>query len=126
MSELRVAWRRAVDVADAHGPGLSEVLTLLGPAVETSSWDCNGVEALGPLADGLRREADAGPIPGSLLAELATGVTRTVGGVFQASRAGDDGPWLTLQVSDGGEFVVATRSRALLDDLRQQSRGDAT
>jgi hypothetical protein len=117
-----VAWRRAVDGDRADGTGLSDVLVLLGPAAESSSWDCDGVEAVGPLADGLLQEADAGPVPGALLTELAAGITCMVGGVFAATRPGDDRPWLTLRVSDGGQFVVATRSRALLDDLRRRFR----
>jgi hypothetical protein len=40
--------------------------------------------------------------------------------VFEATRPGDDRPWLAVRVSDGGHLVVATRSRALLDDLRRR------
>jgi len=106
MTQLRVAWRRAVGPGtDGDGPGLSDLLAFLGPAVAASDWTCDGAEANGPLADELRHDARAGLIR-------------------EATRPGDDGPWLAVQVADGGQFVVATRSRALLDDLRQRFRDD--
>lgn len=123
MSQLRVAWRRAVDAcAHANRPGLSAVLALLGPAAAASDWICDGVEALGPLADELVLEADAGPIHGTVLAELSTGITHTFAGAFEATRAGDDRPWLIVRIADGGAIEVATRSRELLGDLRRRFR----
>jgi hypothetical protein len=123
MSRLRVAWRRAVDAcAHANRPGLAEVLALLGPAAAASDWACDGIEAAGPLADDLLLETNAGPIRGTALAELSAGITHTLAGSFEASWPGDDRPWLALRVIDGGEFEVATRSRALLDDLRKSIR----
>ena len=123
MSRLRVAWRRAVDAcAHANRPGLAEVLTLLGPAAAASDWTCDGLDAAGPLAIDLLLETNAGPIHGTTLAELSTGITLTLAGSFEATRPGDDRPWLALRVIDGGEFEVATRSRALLDDLRKSIR----
>ncbi len=125
MSELRVAWRRAVDAGtDLKGRSLSDLLAFLGPAAEASDWTCDAVAAIGPLADELRQEAGAGPIHGNVLAGLAAGITRTTDGVFEATRPGDDLPWLALRATDGGQFVVATRSRALLDDLRGRLCGD--
>jgi hypothetical protein len=54
--------------------------------------------------------------------ELAAGITDTRGGVFEATRPGDDRPWLAVRAGAGGHLVVATRSRALLDDLRRRFR----
>ena len=106
--------------ASPNGPGLADLLALLGPAGELSAWTCEEVEAVGPLAADLRQMAGSGPLPGTHLAELAAGITHTLGGVFEATRPGDDGPWLALHIADGGCLQVATRSRALLDDLRRR------
>ena len=126
MTQLRTAWRRAVTAAVgpiADGPGLADLLAFLGPAAAESDWTCDAVETRGPLADELRREAEAGPILGHRLAELAAGITHVSDGTFEATRPGEDRPWLSLRAGDGGPFVVATRSRALLDDLRHRFGG---
>ena len=132
MTQLRTAWRRAVTAAaaaeppaDGPGPDLADLLAVAGPAAAASVWECEGVEALGPLAEELRHAAAAGPIDGTRLAELAAGITSTLDGVFEATRPGDDGPWLALRAGEGSHFVVATRSRALLDDLRRRFREGA-
>src|SRR3954469_23007792 len=98
MTQLRTAWRRAMTAAavaeppsDGPGPDLAALLAVAGPEAEASAWSCEDVEADGPLAAELRREA-AGPIDGQRLAELAAGITRTTGGVFEATRPGEDGP----------------------------------
>jgi hypothetical protein len=129
MTELRTAWRRAVTAAavaeppsDGPGPDLAALLAAMGPVAAASVWTCEDVEALGPLAAELRHEAAAGPIAGRRLAELAAGITRTTSGVFEATRPGEDGPWLAVRAGEGSHFVVATRSRALLDDLRRRFR----
>jgi hypothetical protein len=119
MNQLRVAWRRAVDAdTDAGGPALADLLAFFGPAANASNWTCDVVEAVGPLADERRQEAETGSIPGTLLMELAAGINDTAGRAFAATWPGDDGPWVALRAFTGGQFVVATRSRALLDDLR--------
>jgi hypothetical protein len=132
MTELRTAWRRAVTAAavaeppsDRPGPDLADLLGVAGPEVQASVWECEGVEALGPLAGELRYEARAGLIDGTRLAELAAGITCTVDGVFEATRPGEDGPWLALRANSGSHFVVVTRSRALLDHLRRRFQKDA-
>lgn len=123
MIPLRVAWRRAVGAdAEADGPSLSDLLTSLGPAAAASNWMCDGIEATGPLADHLLLEAASGPVLGTILVALSIGITRTLRGVFEATRPGDDRPWLSVRVADGGQFVVATRDRALLDELRSRFR----
>jgi hypothetical protein len=128
MTQLRTAWRRAVDAAVADpaggGPDLAGLLALLGPDAAASAWACEGVEAAGPRADELRDEAAVGPIAGARLAELAAGLTHTFDGAFAATRPGEGRPWLALR-ADGGHFAVATRSRALLADLRRRFRDDA-
>jgi len=132
MTQLRTAWRRAVTAAavaepapDGPGPDLADLLAVAGPAAAASVWECDGVEAVGPLAGALRLESAAGPIDGTRLAELAAGITATLDGAFEATRTGEDGPWLALRAGAGSHFVVATRSRALLDDLRRQFRDHA-
>src|SRR5262245_6255181 len=129
MTELRTAWLRAVHAGteaeattDTPSPRLASLLTFLGPVALASIWTCDAIEAIGPLAGVLCQVADAGPLPGTQLAALAAGITHTLAGVFEATRPGDDRPWLAVQVADGGEFVVATRSRALLDDLLRRFR----
>lgn len=127
MTSLRTAWRRAVTAVPA-GPtadALGELLAFIGPDAGTSHWTCDEVEAVGPLAAEFQREAEAGPIPGVRLAELAAGITDTLGGVFEATRPGDDRPWLALRADAGGQLAMATRSRALLDDLRRSFRGQS-
>ena len=126
---MRTAWRRAVDAGPDDGSGgtcptLADLLALAGPGAWASDWTCEDVECEGPSADDLLREA-AGPIAGPRLAELAAGISRVVSGVFEATRPGEGGPWLALRAAGGAHFVVATRSRALLDDLRQRFREDA-
>src|SRR5687767_3014640 len=124
MTPLRTAWRRAVTVpadptADGPGPGLADLLAFLGPDAVASDWTCDEVEASGPAADDLRRSAGAGPVPGGRLVEMAGGITSITGGVFEAMCLGEERPWLALRAGDG-HFVVATRSRGLLDDLRRR------
>ena len=101
-------------------PDLAALLALAGPDAARSDWTCSAVECFGPRADDLRRAADAGPVPGWRLVELAAGVTPAIDGVFEATRPGDDRPWLAVRAIDGCYFVVVTRSRALLDDLRRR------
>ena len=125
MTSLRTAWRRALTVASEPAPrglapGLSDVLALIGPDAIASDWLCNDVEARGPSANDLRREAELGVIPGARLLELAAGITVTIGGGFEATFLREDRPWLALRAGESGHFVVATRSRGLLDDLRQR------
>jgi hypothetical protein len=127
MTGMRTAWRRAVDARAGDGsngarPDLADLLALVGPDAGTSDWACEHVECEGPSADDLRRES-AESIGGIRLTELAAGISRTHGGVFEATRPGEAGPWLALRAVDGTHFVVATRSRALLDDLRRRYRG---
>ena len=118
MTRMRTAWRRAVDAGSGDTyPALADLLALAGPDAATSDWTCDDLDCEGPAADDLRRES-AEPIPGARLAELAAGLTRVVEGVFEATRPGEDGPWVALRAVDGTHFVVATRSRVLLDGLR--------
>lgn len=124
MTPLRTAWRRAVTVAaeptaDGPGPGLADLLAFLGPDAAASDWSCDDVAVDGPAAADLRREAAAGPIPGGRLVELASGITSITGGAFEATCPGEERPWLAVRAGDG-HFVVATRSRGLLDDLRRR------
>jgi hypothetical protein len=124
MTPLRTAWRRAVTVAaeprsGGRAPTLADLLAFLGPDAAASDWECHEVEAAGAGADDLRREADAGPVPGRRLAELAGGLPSITGGVFEATCLGEERPWLALRAGDD-HFVVATRSRGLLDDLRRR------
>jgi hypothetical protein len=124
---MRTAWRRAVDAvaaADqgpATAPGLADLLALIGPDAENSEWTCEDVECDGPSADDLLHEA-TDPIAGPRLIELAAGVTYTRNGLFEATRPGEDRPWLALRAVDETHFVVATRSRALLDAVRRRYR----
>ena len=127
MTRMRTAWRRAVDAGPDDGSGgtcptLADLLALAGPDARTSDWTCEDVACEGPAADDLCREA-AGPIAGPRLAVLAAGITRVLSGVFEATRPGEGGPWLALRAMDGTHFVVATRSRALLDDFRRRYGG---
>ena len=101
---------------------LADLLTLAGPDALDSSWSCEAVECLGPGADELHRATDAGPVPGARLAELAVGVTQTIDGVFEATLPGKDRPWLVLRSIDGCYFVVITRSRALVAEVRRRFR----
>ena len=124
MTPLRTAWRRAVTVPaeprpDGPAPGLADLLAYLGPDAAASDWACHDVEAHGPAADDLRREADAGPIPGHRLADLAGGIRSMTGGGFEATCFGEERPWVALRAG-AGHFVVATRSRGLMDDLRRR------
>jgi hypothetical protein len=120
MTRMRTAWRRAVEAADGPCPTLAELLALAGPDALASEWTCEDVECEGPAADDLRHEV-AGLISGRRLMELAAGLTGMTDGVFEATRLGEDGPWLALRAS-GTHFVVATRSRALLSALRRRYR----
>lgn len=121
MTHMRTAWRRAVTTVEPPpaGPGLAELLAVLGPAGATSAWTCEDVEATGPLADDLMCEAAVGPIPGPRLAELAVGIEEVRSGRFQGARP-DDRAWVMVRVDEGGPLAVATRNRALLDDLRRR------
>ena len=130
MTPLRTAWRRAVTVAAEptsgdQAPGLAELLAYLGPDAAASDWTCDAVGAIGPSADTLRREAEAGTIPGARLVELAAGITSITAGVFEATCLGEERPWLAPRAGEGGHFVVATRSRGLLDDLRRRFRDES-
>ena len=127
MTQLRTAWRRAVEtvaLADQHAdpacPTLAELLAYVGPEAESSDWTCNEIECMGPLADELCRDGDAGPVAGPRLLELADGLTHVLSGTFEANRPGDERPWLALRAVAGTHFVVATQSRALLDELRRR------
>jgi hypothetical protein len=123
MTQLRTAWRRAVSavaVADVSDPKLADVLAAIGHEAEASLWTGDEIDASGPLGNDLRSESDPGPVNGTRLAELAAGVTRMNAGVLEATRPDADRPWLALQVADGGHFMVATRSRAQLDELRRR------
>lgn len=101
---------------------LADLLALAGSDALTSSWSCEMVECLGPGAEELRRVAEAGPISGSRLAELAAGVTQTIDGVFEATLPGEDRPWLVLRCIDGCYFVLVTRSAPLLAAVRERFR----
>ena len=124
MTPLRTAWRRAVTVAaepmsGGPAPSLADLLAFLGPDAAASEWLVDEVEATGPQAHDLRRAAAAGPIPGARLVELAAGITSITGGGFEATCFGEERPWLAVRAGEG-HFVVATRSRGLLEDLRRR------
>jgi hypothetical protein len=119
MTQLRTAWRRAVETIAAD-VDLAELLALFGPVGEDSQWTCDDLDAHGPLAIELRQEAVDGPIAGSRLTQLVTGITLTSDGTFEAIRFGEEWPWLAMRVIGPNQFAVATRSRRLLDELRQR------
>jgi hypothetical protein len=119
MTQMKTAWRRAVDtIADPACPSLCELLAMIGADAEASTWDCADLECAGPVAAELRDEAVARPLSGHRLIELASGIDTVHEGVFEATRPGDDRPWLALRAVDGNRFVVATRSRMILDRMR--------
>ena len=99
---------------------IPDLLALVGPDADASTWTCDEVECAGPAADDLRRAAAAGPISGTQLAKLAAGITRTQDGLFEATRPGEDRPWLALRAVAGSNFIVATRGRDLLDRFRRR------
>src|SRR5438270_8279310 len=109
MTQLRTAWRRAVEIAPEDAD-LADLLALVGPAGNRSCWTCDDIEAPGPAAGDLRSEAAVGSVTGTRLAELATGITHISDGVFEATRPGDDWPWLAVHVIGQNWFSVATRS----------------
>ena len=99
---------------------LADLLALAGPDALASSWSCEMVECFGPGAGEMHRAADAGPIAGVRLAELAAGVTQTIDGEFEATSPGEDRPWLVLRCIDGCYFVLVTRSAPLLAAVRRR------
>jgi hypothetical protein len=119
MTQLRTAWRRAVETAPTD-IDLGEVLALFGPAGRDSEWTCDDIEALGPSTVELRHEASAGPMSGTRLSALAFGITHVSDGVFEATQPADDRPWLAVRVIGRNQFAVATRNRRLLEDLRRR------
>lgn len=124
MTQMKTAWRRAVHTETERScPTLAGLLAQIGPDAEASAWDCDNLDCVGPLAADLQREAVAGPIAGDRFVELAAGIDRVHDGIFEATRPGDDRPWLALRAADGDRFIVATRSRGLLDQMRRQFQG---
>jgi hypothetical protein len=71
----------------------------------------------------LQREARGASIAGRRLVELASGIISVRDGIFEATRLGEDLPWLALRAVDSNSFVVATRSRAILELMRRQFQG---
>lgn len=124
MSQLRTAWRRAAATVPAGT--LADLLAAIEPAATLSTWACADLDVRGPRAGELRTAAATGDVDGGRLVSLAAGVTAIEAGVFEATWPGEDRPWLILRADGASDFTVATRSRALLDDLRRgfPARGD--
>jgi hypothetical protein len=102
---------------------LADLLALAGPEAQASVWTLVGVvEALGPRAEELHLAAEAGPVTGARLAELAAGVTQTIEGTFEATRPGESRPWLVLKAIDGCYFVVISSNWELISQVRRRFR----
>jgi hypothetical protein len=128
-TELQRWWMNAVTIHDTRQVGgitvlaydLADLLALAGPEAQASVWTLAGVvEALGPGAEELHLAAEAGPVTGARLAELAAGVTQTIEGTFEATRPGESRPWLVLKAIDGCYFIVISSNCELMSQVRRR------
>lgn len=99
---------------------LADLLKLAGDNALTSIWSCEKVWCIGIGADELQLTAESGPINGVKLEELASGVSQTIEGVFEAILPGETQPWLILKAINGCYFVVITTCQILLAEVKKR------
>jgi diaminopimelate decarboxylase len=102
---------------------LIDILRLVGPDAESSSWRCRKVECAGDLAEELHRVSDAeSPLTGAEMLRLAGGVFQIIDGDFEAYRPGETRPWLVVRAIDSSEYAVITKDERLLARVRERFR----
>jgi hypothetical protein len=123
---------RGVTLTDTDGSGalafdLLDILELLPDELVSSTWDLQGVEAVGEAADELHAASDREDrMEGARLHELAASVTQIIDGTFRAFAEGEDAPWLIVQAVDSSAYDVLTNRADLLASIRRRFRSVRT
>src|SRR5262245_43271190 len=102
---------------------LIDILRLAERDVRTSALRCRNVECMGELAEELHRVSDTGiTISGQEMLQLASNIRQTIDGNFEATRDGENHPWLVVRAVDSTLYVVITEDRRLLGRIRERFR----
>jgi diaminopimelate decarboxylase len=102
---------------------LIDILRVLGPDAESSSWRGKNVDCTGDLADEMHGFSDSDvALTGAAMLRLAGGVLQIIDGDFEAYRAGETRPWLVIRAIDSSEYAVITEDQELLGRVRERFR----
>ncbi|VXD24087.1 hypothetical protein PL8927_790180 [Planktothrix serta PCC 8927] len=100
---------------------LIDILQAIAPTVLTSQWQISHLECLGTTAERLHQIADNQQwISGTLLLELAAGITQVIDGKFQGNRLNENQPWLTITAVDSSAYDIESLDENILAQIRQQ------
>lgn len=99
---------------------LADILTVIGDDAARTLWTCRDVECVGgESAKALHEASDCSDVMlGSVLLELARGVTQVIDGYFSGERYGEDEPWIRIRAVDGSAFDVESTRPSVLERLR--------
>jgi hypothetical protein len=99
---------------------LIDILRLLDPATKGSSWTCKNVECTGNLCEDLHDASDSGEVLSNpRLIQIAQGVLQVIDGDFEATRFGENRPWLAIRAIDSTLFVVICIEEGVIQKIRE-------
>jgi hypothetical protein len=86
---------------------LKDILGLIGERALVSQWRCRWVECTGENAREMHSLSDVDRnISGAEILRLASGISQTIDGQFEAFAAGESNPWLLIKAIDSSLFEV--------------------
>ena len=99
---------------------LADILDAIGDDAARTLWTCRAVACVGDERANALHEASerSDVLLGSVLLELARGVTQVIDGSFSGERYGEDEPWIRIRAVDGSAFDVESTSPSVLERVR--------
>ena len=99
---------------------LIDLLRLIGERAIEAKWRCRFVECIGENAEQLHEISDRGvSIMGAELIRIASGISQTIDGDFEARYSDAENPWLVIKAIDSSLFEVWSDDLDLLRKVRE-------
>ena len=99
---------------------LAEILHLIGPHINKTTWEIKHVESVNGAADTLHQWSDtAQRIPGHTLLTVVEQVGQIIDGRFLCYHPHQSKPWLIIEAVDSAFYDVYTEDDAFLTQISQ-------